>query len=147
MQYFCEETMNRKVKKTFTTLVCSLVSYGLLIFFVAACGESDPQKEALNKAVQLMSRIVTSKVLIDAVHNSDPNMQASTAAGAALSGGITANFPQPPEGIAILNTIQPTQTWSVTIKADDTNKQVIIEGYGEDLNTPLITKTIDFPPK
>jgi hypothetical protein len=74
-------------------------------------------------------------------------MQASTAAGAALSGGITANFPQPPEGIAILTTIQPTQTWSVIIKGDDTNKQVIVEGYGEDLNTPLITKTIDFPPK
>jgi hypothetical protein len=138
--------MKKTHHKTFVSLVYSLLTCALLTLLLTACGESDPQKEALNKAVRLMSEIVTSRVLIDAVHNSDPNMLASTAAGAALSGGITANFRQPPDGIAILDTPQPTQTWSVILKGDDVNKQVIIEGYGEDLQTPLLTKTIDFPP-
>lgn len=119
---------------------------GMLILSLVACSESNPQKAALNQAVHLMARIVTSKTLIDAVQNADPQMRASTAAGAALSGGVTAEFPEPPAGIAILTTLQPTQTWSVTIKGDDQKKQVILQGYGEDLQTPLVTQTIDFPP-
>ncbi|WP_295458407.1 hypothetical protein [uncultured Thiodictyon sp.] len=114
---------------------------------LAACGESDPHKEALNSAVRLMSDIVTSRVLIDAVRNADPQMHASTAASAALSGGITSNFRLPPDNIAILGTLEATQAWSVILKGDDENKRVIIEGYGENLQHPLVTKKIVFPPR
>ncbi len=139
--------MNRQVIKHLTPFAANLWLGGLLILLLTACGQSNPQKAALDKAVHLMSTIVTSEVLTDAVQNADPQMHASTAASAALSGGVTANFQQPPDGIAILTTTQPTQPWSVVIKGDDTKQQVIIEGYGDDLTQPLVTETIDFPPR
>jgi len=139
--------MDNTMKNTNASAFCRLFSLGLLILVLTACGETDPRKESLARAVRLIYEIVTSRELLQAVRNADPQMRASTAAGAALSGGITANFRLPPEDIAILTTPEPTQTWSVTIKGDDENKQVIIEGYGEDLKKPLITEEIDFPPK
>jgi hypothetical protein len=138
IQYF---NLGEKDMRTLLTL-CLLIGTVL-----TGCGESDPQKKALKSGVNLMTDIVESKVLLDAVKNADPQMRASTAAGAALSGGVTANFRTPPEGIAILNGINATQPWSVILKGDDENKQVIIEGYGEDLQQPLISKEVDFPPR
>lgn len=131
--------------------VQSVIRYSLALLFTGSlltgCGESDPQKEALDKAVRLMGSIVQSRVLADAVKNADPDMHASTAAGAALSGGITANFPVPPQGISILNSMEAAQPWSVIVKGDDEHKKVIIEGYGEDLKHPLTTREINFPPQ
>lgn len=119
----------------------------LLAMGLTACG-GDPKTDALNKGVYLAESILTSRVLLDAVKNADPEMRASTAVGAALSGGITANFPQPPEGIGISNQgDKPAETWMVHLVPDDATKQVRIEGYGDDLHKPLIVKKIDFPPK
>lgn len=119
----------------------------LLVIGLTACG-GDPKTANLKKGMYLMESIVTSRVLQDAVKNADPEMRPSTAVGAALSGGITANFPQPPEGIGISNQGEkPTETWMVHLVPDDVAKQIRIEGYGDDLQKPLIIKKIDFPPK
>ncbi len=139
--------MNSQVAKRITAVASQFCVGGLLLVSLVACGQADPQKAALDKAVRLMSTIVTSKVLTDAVQNADPQMHASTAASAALRGGITANFQQPPDGITILTSDQPTQPWSVVIKGDDVNQQVILEGYGDDITKPLVTEKINFPPR
>jgi hypothetical protein len=117
----------------------------VLVLLLAACGPSDPREAALDQTVMLMTSIVKSHVLADAVRNADPQMRASTAVLAATSGGVTASFPRPPESISITDSIEP-QTWSVILRGDDVKKRVIIEGYGEDLQKPLIQKSIDFPP-
>ncbi|MBS1197721.1 MAG: hypothetical protein H6R18_1506 [Proteobacteria bacterium] len=119
----------------------------LVMLCLASCSD-DPKLASLKKGVWLMESIVTSRVLIDAVKNADPQMRASTAVGAALSGGITANFPRPPDGIGVSNEgAKPTESWMVHLVADDTAKQIRIEGYGDNLQEPLIIKKIDFPPK
>lgn len=119
----------------------------LLAIIFAGCG-SDPKTDALKKGIYLAESILTSRVLVDAVKNADPEIRPSTAVSAALSGGITANFPQPPEGIGISNEgPKPTETWMVHLVPDDAAKQIRIEGYGDDLQKPLIVKKIDFPPK
>ena len=119
----------------------------LVMFFLTGCSD-DPKLASLKKGVWLMESIVTSRVLLDAVKNADPEMRASTAVGAALSGGIAANFPRPPEGIGVSNEgAKPTESWMVHLVADDAAKQIRIEGYGDNLQEPLIVKKIDFPPK
>lgn len=117
-----------------------------LLACLASCGPEDPRKAELDQAMLLMTSIIKSRVLLDAVRNADPQMHASTAAGAALTGGVTANFPLPPPDITLLDATQTPQAWSVLIRADDTQQQVILEGYGEDLQQPLVTETIGFPP-
>lgn len=119
-------------------------SCALLVLMLAACGPSDPREAELDQAVMLMTSIIKSRVLADAVRNADPQMRASTAVMASTSGGITANFPRPPENISIPDSIQP-QAWSVIMRGDDEKKRVIIEGYGDDLQKPLIQKAVDFP--
>lgn len=128
------------------SLLCKTLLCGWLLCLLVACEPSDPRENALNQAVLLMQTIVKSHVLVDAVRNADPQMRATTAAGSALTGGITANFPLPPREIGILEENEPLEAWSVVIRGDDVKKQVIIEGYGEDLNKPLVTESIDFPP-
>jgi hypothetical protein len=103
--------------------------------------------DALDDAVNLMAGIVKSRVVFDAVHDADPQMRATTAADSALRGGVTANFPEPPKGIAIVEGDKPTQSWCVILIGDDAKKQVRIEGYAEDLKKPAITKNVDFPSK
>lgn len=131
-------------------LISSLFRTSLLIMFIIglpACG-GDPKTTSLKQGVYLAESIITSRVLIDAVKNADPEMRASTAVGAALSGGITANFARPPEGIGISNEgPKSTETWMVHLVPDDAAKQIRIEGYGDNLNEPLIVKKINFPPK
>ncbi|MDD5308264.1 MAG: hypothetical protein PHU25_13155 [Deltaproteobacteria bacterium] len=119
----------------------------LLLLAPAACGSGDPRRDALDRGMDLVSEIVTSSTVVDAVRNADPEMRATTAADAALRGGVVANFPRPPEGIGIQNTEQDMQSWTVVIKGDDAKKQVILEGYGDDLKKPLVTRAIDFPPR
>lgn len=119
----------------------------LAIFGLTGCG-GDAKTDSLKKGVRLMESIVTSRVLIDAVKNADSQMRASTAVDAALRGGITANFPQPPADIGISNVGEkPTEPWMVHLVADDAAKQIRIEGYGDNLQEPLVVRKIDFPPK
>jgi len=117
-----------------------------LLFLLAACS-TDPRTAALQKAVNLMEGIVQSRELVEAVKNADPQNRPSTAARGALSGGIVANFPQPPDGIAVLDGEKATQPWCVILVGDDAGGVVRIEGYGDDLAKPLIVDTIPFPPK
>ncbi|MDD2776851.1 MAG: hypothetical protein PHU06_12925 [Gallionella sp.] len=123
-----------------------LMLAGLAALALVSCAKSDPREENLEKAVRLAETIVTSRILIDAVHNADPAMHASTAASAAFSGGITSNFQLPPENIGMEAAAQPSQPWYVIVKGDDAQHQVIIEGYGDSLTKPLITKVVNFPP-
>jgi hypothetical protein len=125
------------------TLVGCLL--GTALFMLAGCS-GDPRKGPLRDTVDLMSGIVRSRVLKDAVRDADPQMRPSTAARAALSGGVIANFPQPSGEIAILEGDSATQKWCVILIGDDAGKQVRVEGYGEDLVEPLIVEKIDFPP-
>lgn len=121
------------------------LSIGLLIL-LAACS-TDPKTAALQKAVNLMEGIVQSHELAEAVRNADPQNRPSTAARGALSGGIVANFPQPPDGIAVLDGEKATQPWCVILIGDDAKGEVRIEGYGDDLAKPLIVDEVAFPPK
>lgn len=111
---------------------------------VSGCS-SDPRMEALEKGVRLMEGIVQSKVLPDAVRNADPQMRATTAARVALTGGITANFPQPPEDIAIVDDAKDIRPWSVVVIGDDAAKQMRVERYGDSTAKPAIVKKIKFP--
>jgi hypothetical protein len=115
------------------------------ILFIAACS-SDPRMEALEKCVRLLEGIVQSRVLLDAVKNADPEMRATTAARGALTGGITANFPRPPDDISIVDDLKDIQPWSVILIGDDKAKQVRVEGYGSSIGKPAIVKTVKFPP-
>lgn len=125
--------------------VCQTATTGLLCWSLLGCS-SDPKTTALQDGVNLMDSIVHSQVLMDAVRNADPQMKASTAAGAAISGGVTANFPLPPEDIAIASQGKAEQPWSVVIFGDDERQEVHIEGYGNDLQKPVIVEIIKFPP-
>lgn len=115
------------------------------LFELAGCNR-DPRMGALRDAVDLMSGIVKSRVLVNAVRDADPEMRATTAAGAALSGGVVASFPMPPSGVAIERDEKPTRPWCVVLVGDDARKQVRIEGYAEDLANPAIVEKVDFPP-
>jgi hypothetical protein len=117
----------------------------LALFMLAGCSR-DPRMGPLRDTVDLMSGIIRSRVLKDAVRDADPQMRPSTAARAALSGGVTANFPQPSGEIPILEGDRASQPWCVILVGDDANKQVRVEGYGDDLTEPLIVEKIDFPP-
>lgn len=112
---------------------------------IAACS-GDPRMEALEKCVRLMEGIVQSRVLLDAVKNADPQMLATTAARGALTGGITANFPRPPDDISIVDDPKDIQPWSVILIGDDAAKEIRIEGYSEKTTKPAIVKTVKFPP-
>jgi hypothetical protein len=101
---------------------------------------------ALQGGVDLMAGIVRSPVLLDVVHNADPRMRPSTAARAALSVEVIANFPLPPDGIAIQKGDTATRPWCVVLIGDDEEQKVRIEGYAEDLEKPAIVEEIDFPP-
>ena len=117
-----------------------------ILFLLSACS-TDPKTAALQKAVRLMEGIVQSHELVEAVRNADPQNRPSTAARGALSGGIVANFPQPPDGIAILDGEKATQAWCVVLIGDDANGVVRIEGYADDLTKPAIVEKVEFPPK
>jgi len=117
----------------------------LSLLELAGCN-SDPRMGALQDAVDLMAGIVRSSVLVNVVRNADSQMRATTAAGAALSGGVVANFPLPPRGVAILHGEEAKRPWCVILVGDDTLKQVRIEGYAEDLGRPAIVEKVDFPP-
>ena len=114
------------------------------ILTIAACS-TDPRMEALEKCVRLLEGIVQSRVLLDAVKNADPEMRASTAARGALTGGITANFPRPPDDISIVDDPKDIKPWSVILIGDDEAKQVRVEGYGSGIDKPAIVKTLKFP--
>jgi hypothetical protein len=129
------------------TSSCLLVAGLLLVLMPMACGRSDPRREALDEGMSLAYQIVVSDDLLVAVRNADPGMHASTAAGAALSGGVVAGFRSPPEGIGLQTADQPIQGWNVVIRADDAGRRVILEGYGDDLRKPLVTRAIDYPPR
>jgi hypothetical protein len=116
-----------------------------LALVIAACF-SDPRMGALEKGVRLMEGILQSKVLLDAVKNADPQMRATTAARGVLSGGVTANFPQPPSDISIVDDPKDIRPWSVIVIGDDAAKQVRVEGYGDGTAKPAIVKQLKFPP-
>ena len=102
--------------------------------------------EALEKGIRLMEGIVQSRVLLDAVRNADPQMRATVAARGALTGGITANFPQPPDGISIVDDPKDVTPWSIVLIGDDAAKEVRVEGYCESTAKPEIVKRLKFPP-
>jgi hypothetical protein len=115
------------------------------VLFIASCS-SDPRMEALEKCVRLLEGIVRSRVLLDAVKNDDPEMRATTAARGALTGGVTANFPRPPDDISIVDDLKNIQPWSVILIGDDGAKQVRVEAYGSSIDKPAIVKIVKFPP-
>lgn len=118
----------------------------LACLLLADCNR-DPRMGALQEAVDLMARIVRSTVVVEAVRRADPQSRPTTAARAALSGGVVANFAQPPRDIAILDGDRATQPWCVILIGDDANKQVRIEGYGADVAKPAIVEEVEFPPR
>lgn len=125
--------------RIFTFAVISLI-----LPLLVSCS-SDPKMGALREGVDLMETIITSKTLYDAVSAADPQMKPSTAVYAAFRGGVTSNFPLPPDDIAMVEGGRPTQPWCVVLVGDDEKKVVRIEGYGNDLTKPLIIKTVRFP--
>lgn len=118
----------------------------LLLFLVLAGCTRDPHMAMLNDAARQMESIIRSRVLLDIVHDNDPQMRPSTAALASMSGGVAANFPVPPGDIAYIQGDKATQAWCIVVIGDDAGKKVRIEGYGDDLSKPLIVKELDFPP-
>jgi hypothetical protein len=129
-----------------TTIKTIAFAAGFAVLLLSGCS-LDPKMGELRDAVDLMSGIVRSRIVLDTVRGVDPEMRPSTAARAALSGGVVANFPQPPEHIYIEAGETPSQPWSVVLIGDDEKKQVRIEGYGEDLSEPKIVEKIKFPPE
>jgi|GEM_PF-4471397 len=117
----------------------------LVSLLLAACGSADPRQDELKKGVELMVQIAKSGVLAQAVQNADPQMHATTAAGAALSGGITSNFRLPPATIGMRGPGEEVEPWCVTIRGDDDNHKLIVEGFGEEIFTPLLSEEVDFP--
>ena len=37
---------------------------------------------------------------------------------------------------------QPTETWQVVIVADEVGDKILIHGYGNDLNKPMVVKEV-----
>ena len=143
-QVFVEPSLSSPTRFCALALKARLCLIVSMVFLAAGCS-SDPRMEALEKCVRLLEGILESKVLHDAVKNADPQMQATTAARGALSGGVTANFPRPPDSIAIVDTPQEVQPWSVVLIGDDAAREVRIQGYGESASKPEIVKKVKFP--
>ena len=117
----------------------------ILLALLAACS-SDLRVASLEKTVNLMASIVQSKVLVDAVRNADPQMRATTAARGSLTGGITANFPRPPDDVSIVESAAEVEPWCVLIISDDAAKEVRLQGYAADKSKPALVKKFKFPP-
>ncbi len=138
--------MRMENRRTYLDIRRMLCLFAFLPAMLITACSSDPRMEALEKCVRLLEGIVQSRVLLDAVKNADPQMLATTAARGALTGGITANFPRPPDDISIVDEPKDIQPWSVILIGDDAAKEVRIEGYSEKTTKPAIVKKVKFPP-
>ncbi len=114
------------------------------VFIMVGCGTT-PEMKKLNEGMDAMESLLWSNVVTSTVRTMDPAMKPSTAVSAVFTPVVTAHSPQPPAGIRYAPQA-PTGAWVVVIKADDEKKQVIIEGYGEDLAKPLVTRRVKYPP-
>ena len=77
---------------------------------------------------------------------------AAAAWGSLAEGGgsvityITASLSDEPDAWPHFTTEKPTQAWSVVIRDGEKAGDYVIEGYGEDLNKPLMTATVTVSP-
>lgn len=105
---------------------------------------TNPKMNDLREGVNFICTLVRSREVDSLVRKVDAGMKPSTAAEFVLSSEIINAAPPPPKGIAIFPR-SPQKPWCVVVKADDTKKVVIVEGYGEKLDKPIITENIRFP--
>jgi len=135
---------------------------GLVLSSVAlvACGGNSSDVPTSNKLAQLKQQDLESAILF-----AESNLESLTGVGyaewtpttAAEELVITMNASQmllpeeqaefqdadikPKEGIPyVLN--EPTDSWQVVVVPDDTNQMIHIQGFGQDLETPLIEQEV-----
>jgi len=116
----------------------------LALLIMMGCSSS-PEMKKLNQGMDAMESLLGSNVVVSTVRQTDPALKPSTAVSAVFTPVVTAGSPHTPEGIGYAP-LTPTRAWMVVIKPDDAKKEVIIEGYGEDLSKPVVTRRVKFPP-
>lgn len=111
----------------------------LLSFFaLLACTKSNPQERSLQEGVAKVERLIRHGLEKGTIYQL--SMNAIAGSGGSYAGYIYANVP---EGTPLppLYSDAPEEPWSISIYEND-NGEILIKGYGQDLQKPLIVRTI-----
>lgn len=122
-----------------------LLSIVILALLSGACQSSDPRVRALNEGMEQAEALLQKREARELTKRSDPELKPSSLIGYTFGAGTYSAQP-PPEGIGF-SPDAPAKSWCVVFKPDDENRVVVLEGYGEQLDKPLVTSkvTIDRP--
>ena len=115
----------------------SLTTAALAIVAVTAAGCSNPNREKLDRGMAFARR-----QFVEVSRNPMANMALGNTAemGGGFSTFLAANMPDNAD-LPRYQDNEPSGPWSIAVRAYGADK-VIIEGFGDSLNAPLVAETV-----
>jgi hypothetical protein len=138
------EIRDKRLKLGSTSVLAGIGGSILLVVWLAAAASSasDPREAELVQAVASVStRLRTDHTLHELARLTDPSLGNEAVIATFFGGTYAASAPSPPDGIGYCPG-QPTRTFCVVVRRGDAPHDIVVEGYGEDLVTPLEVETV-----